>query len=82
MCAGTVIAATGKEDQPAFGAGKKLPVTAGCFLIASMAIAGFPLLNGFVSKSLIMNAAAESGFLLGGTAAHDSKRGNADVGYS
>jgi multicomponent Na+:H+ antiporter subunit D len=26
-----------------------------------MAIAGFPLLNGFVSKSLIMNAAAESG---------------------
>ena len=63
MCAGTVIAATGKRKiSQLSGLAKKLPVTAGCFLIASMAIAGFPLLNGFVSKSLIMNAAAESGF--------------------
>lgn len=63
MCAGTVIAATGKRKiSELSGLGRKMPVTAGCFLIASMAIAGFPLLNGFVSKSLIMNAAAESGF--------------------
>lgn len=62
MCAGTVISVTGKRKISDLGGlGRKMPFTAGCFLIASMAIAGFPLLNGFVSKSLIMNAAAESG---------------------
>lgn len=62
MCAGVVIAATGKRKISELGGlAKKMPITAGSFLIASMAIAGFPLLNGFVSKSLIMNAAAESG---------------------
>ncbi len=63
MCAGTVIAATGKRKISQLGGlAKKMPVTAGCFLIASLAIAGFPLLNGFVSKSLIMNAAAGGGY--------------------
>ncbi len=63
MCAGTVIAATGRRKISQLGGlAKKLPVTSVCFLIASMAIAGFPLLNGFVSKSLIMNAAAENGY--------------------
>lgn len=62
MCAGTVISVTGKRKISQMGGlGRKMPLTAGCFLIASLAIAGFPLLNGFVSKSLIMNAAAESG---------------------
>lgn len=62
MCAGAVISATGKRKISELGGlAKKMPVTAICFLIASMAIAGFPLLNGFVSKGLIMNAAAESG---------------------
>jgi len=61
MCSGAVITATGKRKISELGGlGKKMPITAGCFLIASMAIAGFPLLNGFVSKSLIMNAAAET----------------------
>lgn len=62
MCAGTLISVTGKRKISQMGGlGKKMPLTAGCFLIASLAIAGFPLLNGFVSKSLIMNAAAGSG---------------------
>ena len=62
MCAGAIIDVTGKRKISELGGlGRKMPLTAGCFLIASMAIAGFPLLNGFVSKSLIMNAAAESG---------------------
>ena len=62
MCAGAVIKATGKRKiSQLSGLAKKMPVTAGCFLIASMAIAGFPLLNGFVSKSLVMNAVAGSG---------------------
>ena len=59
----TSIAATGKRKISQLGGlAKKMPVTAGCFLIASLAIAGFPLLNGFVSKSLIMNAAAGGGY--------------------
>jgi len=62
MCAGTIIEVTGKRKISELGGlGRKMPLTAACFLTASMAIAGFPLLNGFVSKSLIMNAAAESG---------------------
>ena len=62
MCAGAIIDVTGKRKISELGGlGRKMPITAGCFLVASMAIAGFPLLNGFVSKSLIMNAAAESG---------------------
>ena len=62
MCAGAIIDVTGKRKISELGGlGRKMPFTAACFLIASMAIAGFPLLNGFVSKSLIMNAAAESG---------------------
>ncbi|MEE0516668.1 MAG: proton-conducting transporter membrane subunit, partial [Anaerovoracaceae bacterium] len=63
MCAGTVISLTGKRKISELGGlAKKLPLTSACFLTASMAIAGFPLLNGFVSKSLIMNAVAESGY--------------------
>ncbi len=62
MCAGTLIDVTGKRKISELGGlGRKMPLTAACFLVASMAIAGFPLLNGFVSKSLIMNAAAASG---------------------
>lgn len=62
MCAGVIIAATGKRKISELGGlGKKMPVTSACFAIASMAIAGFPLLNGFVSKSVVMNTVAESG---------------------
>lgn len=62
MCAGTVIAVTGRRKiSELSGLAKKMPFTAGCFLIASLAIAGFPLLNGFNSKALVMNAVAESG---------------------
>ena len=42
-------------------AARKLPVTAVCMGIASLAICGFPPFSGFVSKGLIMNAIAESG---------------------
>lgn len=62
MCAGVIIESTGfRKISDLGGLAKKMPVTALCFLAASMAIAGFPLFNGFVSKSLIMGAAAESG---------------------
>ena len=63
MCCGAVITATGKRRiSDLSGLYRKMPLTALCFLIASLAIAGFPLFNGFVSKSLIMNAMAEGGY--------------------
>ena len=62
MCAGVIIAATGKRKITEMGGlARKLPVTAVCMGIASLAICGFPLFSGFVSKGLIMNAIAESG---------------------
>lgn len=63
MCCGAVITATGKRRiSDLSGLYRKMPLTAICFLIASLSIAGFPLLNGFVSKSLVMNAMAEGGY--------------------
>lgn len=62
MCAGAVIYATGKRKISELGGlGKKMPVTSACFLIASLSISGFPFLNGFASKALIMHAVEESG---------------------
>ena len=63
MCAGAVIKVTGKRKISQLGGlASKMPVTAICFLISSMAIAGFPLLNGCllytsnVSQYYISNA--------------------------
>ncbi len=57
MAAGAVFVATGKRKISELGGlYRKMPVTAVCFLIASLSIAGMPLLNGFVSKGLIMDA--------------------------
>ncbi len=62
MCAGVIIAATGKRKITEMGGlARSMPVTAVCMAIASLAICGFPLFSGFVSKGLIMNAIAESG---------------------
>jgi len=63
MCCGAVITSTGRRKISQLGGlAKEMPLVAGCFLIASLAITGFPLLNGFVSKSLVMNAMAEGGY--------------------
>lgn len=57
MAAGAVIVATGKRKISDLGGlYKQMPLTAFCFLIASLAIAGMPFLNGFASKALIMEA--------------------------
>ncbi len=57
MAAGAVITATGKRKISQLGGlAKKMPLTAGCFLIASLSIAGMPFLNGFASKALIMES--------------------------
>ena len=63
MGAGAVIYATGRSNITELGGlAKKMPVTACCFLISSLAIAGLPGLSGFVSKALIMDAMHEAGY--------------------
>ena len=63
MGAGAVIYATGKSNITELGGlAKKMPVTAACFLICSLAIAGLPGLSGFVSKALIMDALHHGGY--------------------
>ena len=65
MGAGAVIYATGRSNVTELGGlAKKMPVTAWCFLISSLAIAGLPGLSGFVSKALIMDSLHEGGFTL------------------
>lgn len=44
------------------GLGKMMPLTAFCFLIASLAMSGLPFLNGFISKELIYEGSIEAGF--------------------
>jgi NADH-quinone oxidoreductase subunit L len=43
------------------GLRRQLPVTAATFLIASLTIAGFPLMDAFFSKDMILEAAFQSG---------------------
>ncbi|MBQ6314190.1 MAG: Na+/H+ antiporter subunit D [Mogibacterium sp.] len=65
MGAGAVIYATGKSNITELGGmAKKMPVTAACFLISSLAIAGLPGLSGFVSKALVMDALHEGGYTI------------------
>ncbi len=65
MGAGAVMYATGRSKITELGGlAKKMPVTAGCFLIASLAIAGLPGLSGFVSKALIMDSMHEAGYTI------------------
>ena len=63
MGAGAVFLATGKRKITELGGlYREMPLTAFCFLIGSLAIAGMPPLNGFVSKALIMEALKDGGF--------------------
>ena len=63
MVAGVIIYRTGRHRLSELGGlWRSMPLTFGCCLIASAAIAGVPGFNGYVSKELIVGAAAESGF--------------------
>ncbi|MCL2142874.1 MAG: NADH-quinone oxidoreductase subunit L [Methanomassiliicoccaceae archaeon] len=64
MCAGSVIHAVGTEDMRKMGGlSKKMKITSATMLIGSLSIAGFPLLSGFWSKDLILEAAMEPSIL-------------------
>lgn len=69
LCAGSVLHATKTRDMDHLGGLiKRMPITAGTFLVGAMAISGLPPLNGFVSEFFIYLAALKglttSGFSL------------------
>lgn len=62
LCAGAVQHATGTRDMDRLGGlGRQMPRTMALWLVVAGSIAGVPLLNGFVSKWLLYDAALEAG---------------------
>jgi len=62
LAAGAVIHSVGTRDMREMGGlGKKLPFARVVFIIGSLALAGIPILNGFWSKELILEAGLEHG---------------------
>ncbi|MBT9139035.1 MAG: Na(+)/H(+) antiporter subunit A [Syntrophomonadaceae bacterium] len=60
MGAGAVLHMTGKSKLTELGGlYRTMPVTLTLFMIGALSISAFPLLSGFVSKSMIVTAAAE-----------------------
>jgi multicomponent K+:H+ antiporter subunit A len=61
LCAGAVQHASGTRDMDRLGGlGRKMPRTTAAWLVVAGGIAGVPLLNGFVSKWLLYNAALDA----------------------
>jgi multicomponent Na+:H+ antiporter subunit A len=61
LCAGSVQHATGTRDMRNLGGlAARMPHTARIWLIATAAIVGVPLTNGFVAKWLLLDAALEA----------------------
>jgi NADH:ubiquinone oxidoreductase subunit 5 (subunit L)/multisubunit Na+/H+ antiporter MnhA subunit len=61
LCAGAVQHSTGTRDMDLLGgAGRRMPRTMVFWMIGAGAITGIPLLNGFVSKWLLFNAALQA----------------------
>jgi NADH-quinone oxidoreductase subunit L len=62
LAAGAVIHSVGTRDMRQMGGlGKEMPFTRSVFIIGGLALAGLPILNGFWSKELVLEAG-----LLGG----------------
>ncbi len=60
MGAGALIDATGKRKLDDLGGlARAMPVTLILYMIGAVSISGFPLFNGFISKSMIISAAAK-----------------------
>jgi len=59
MGVGAVILATGKEKLTELGGiWRGMPITVTLYMIGAFAISAFPLFSGFVSKSMVISAAA------------------------
>lgn len=64
MSAGVVIYRTGKSNCTELGGlFRTMPLTAACGIIGAMAISSFPLTSGFVTKSLISQAAIDENLI-------------------
>ena len=62
LSAGAVIHSIGTRDMMEMGGvGKKMPLVKWVFIIGSLALAGLPVLNGFWSKELILEAGLKGG---------------------
>ena len=61
MGAGVVLHATGRSRLTQLGGlGKSMPVTLWLYMVGAFSISGFPLFNGFISKSMVVSAAGEA----------------------
>ncbi|MDD5368570.1 MAG: proton-conducting transporter membrane subunit [Anaerolineaceae bacterium] len=62
LAAGAVIHSVGTRDMRQMGAlGKKMPLVRNVFIIGALALAGIPILNGFWSKELVLEAGLHGG---------------------
>ncbi len=62
FCAGAVLCESGRTQvRELSGLGLRMPVTAACFTVASVALTGIPPFGGFVSKWQLLTAAAAAG---------------------
>lgn len=63
MGAGAVVYATGKEKMTELGGlVRKMPVVLALYAVGAMSISGFPLFNGFISKSIVISAGGQGGW--------------------
>jgi NADH-quinone oxidoreductase subunit L len=62
LSAGSVIHAVGTRDMRLMGGlGKQMPLVRAVFIIGSLALAGLPVVNGFWSKELVLEAGLTHG---------------------
>jgi multicomponent Na+:H+ antiporter subunit D len=62
MGAGAVLYTTGRDKLSELGGlARTMPVTLTLYMVGALSISGAPLFNGFISKSLVVTAAAEDG---------------------
>jgi multicomponent Na+:H+ antiporter subunit D len=63
MGAGAVMTATGRRKLTELGGiAARMPAVTSLYMIGAFSISGFPLFNGFISKSMTVSAAAEGGW--------------------
>lgn len=66
MGAGAVLYSTGKSKLTELGGiASKMKVTVILYMIGAFSISGFPLFNGFISKSMIVSAAGDAHYEIG-----------------
>jgi len=65
MSMGAVLYRTGTAKASELGGlYKSMPITAACCMVGAASIAGFPLLSGFISKSMVISAVGEGQYAL------------------